>query len=101
MSGCFEVPGANDDQILMVVAHQFHTPPYTFELEDVDAGSVTQGIPEKAVAIYMSIPSTGGVLFADGSQAQQGEWVYITQALPGGGISAAAGNVVLRYINQQ
>lgn len=52
------------------------------------------------VAIYMSIPRTDNVTFADGSQPEPGDWVYTVEELPGGGIWWGTTNVLFRYINR-
>lgn len=41
------------------------------------------GITDRMVAIYMSIPPNGSVTFVDGSEVEEGDWVYLAPALPG------------------
>lgn len=61
-----------------------------------------KGMTEKTVAIYMSIPDTENVTFADESyELGYNVYVYLVQELPGGGIWWGTGNVVFRYINRK
>jgi hypothetical protein len=56
---------------------------------------------EKTVAVYMSIRFGEHVTFDDESQPEIGDWVYMVDELPGGGIYIVTGGVKLRFIDRK